>query len=114
MRRYQAVLFFLAALLLAAYPFGQFFGAPVLGSLSDDYGRKRTITFSLIVAAFCYLVTGIAIHMRYLELLILSRFATGLMEGNIAVARAMAAGDLHPCQKQAPLEKSMQQPPSPI
>lgn len=76
---------------LAAYPLGQFFGSPILGSFSDDYGRKGTITISLVVAAFCYLVTGLAIHMRYLELLILSRFAAGLMEGNIAVARAMAA-----------------------
>lgn len=76
---------------LAAYPLGQFFGAPILGSFSDDYGRKNTITVSLTIAAFCYLVTGIAIHTRYLELLILSRFAAGLMEGNIAVARAMTA-----------------------
>lgn len=76
---------------LAAYPLGQFFGAPVLGSFSDDYGRKGTITISLIIAAFCYLVTGLAIHYRDLELLIVSRFAAGLMEGNIAVARAMAS-----------------------
>ena len=76
---------------LAAYPLGQFFGSPVLGSFSDDYGRKGTITISLLVAAVCYLITGLAIHWRDLELLVISRFAAGLMEGNIAVARAMAA-----------------------
>jgi len=28
---------------LAAYPLGQFFGSPILGSLSDEYGRKKPI-----------------------------------------------------------------------
>lgn len=76
---------------LAAYPLGQFIGSPILGALSDDYGRKRLLTASLTVAALCNLLTGFAIARHQLGLLIASRFIAGLMEGNIAIARAMAA-----------------------
>lgn len=76
---------------LAAYPLGQFLGSPILGSLSDDYGRKRLLAASLGLSAICNLLTGFAIDCHFLILLILSRFAAGLMEGNIAIARAMAA-----------------------
>lgn len=76
---------------LAAYPLGQFIGSPILGSLSDDYGRKRLLAGSLLVTALCNLLSGLAIEWQHLSLLIASRFIAGLMEGNIAIARAMAA-----------------------
>jgi MFS family permease len=76
---------------LAAYPLGQFVGSPILGTLSDEYGRKQLLSLSLLIAAACYLFTGFAIAWKHLWLLIASRFMAGMMEGNIAVARAMAA-----------------------
>jgi len=76
---------------LAVYPLGQFIGSPILGALSDEYGRKRLLWGSLIISAFCNLLTGVAIVKQHLGLLILSRFLAGLMEGNVAVARAMCA-----------------------
>lgn len=76
---------------LAAYPLGQFIGSPILGALSDDYGRKPLLAWSLLISAFCNLLTGFSIAWQQLGLLILSRFLAGLMEGNIAIARAMAA-----------------------
>lgn len=76
---------------LAAYPLGQFIGSPVLGSLSDEYGRKPLMWISLLIAAFCNLLSGLAIDWQHLGWLIISRFMAGLMEGNIAIARAMAA-----------------------
>jgi MFS family permease len=81
----------LLGITLAAYPLGQFIGSPILGALSDDYGRKRMLIGSLAVTAISNLFTGFAIAWQQLELLIASRFITGLMEGNIAIARAMAA-----------------------
>lgn len=81
----------LLGITLAAYPLGQFFGSPILGALSDDYGRKWLLTGSLLMAAVCNLLTGFAIDWQHLGLLIASRFIAGLMEGNIAIARAMAA-----------------------
>ncbi len=76
---------------LAAYPIGQFIGSPILGALSDEYGRKQLLSGSLLVTGVCTLLTGIAIEKQQLVLLVLSRFGAGLMEGNIAIARAMAA-----------------------
>lgn len=76
---------------LAAYPLGQFFGSPILGSLSDDYGRKRLLAGSLFITAISNIFTGLAIEWGQLTLLIASRFIAGFMEGNIAIARAMAA-----------------------
>ena len=76
---------------LAVYPFGQFIGSPILGALSDDFGRKHLLSGSLVIASICNLFTGIAIAIESLSLLIVSRFIAGLMEGNIAIARAMCA-----------------------
>ena len=81
----------LLGITLAAYPLGQFIGSPILGALSDDYGRKKLLAGSLFLNALCNLLTGLALHWQYVELLIISRFASGLMEGNIAIARAMAS-----------------------
>ncbi len=81
----------LLGITLAAYPLGQFIGSPILGSLSDDYGRKKLLLGSLIITAICNLLTGIAIAKELLGLLIASRLAAGFMEGNIAIARAMAS-----------------------
>jgi MFS family permease len=75
---------------LAAYPLGQFIGSPILGALSDDYGRKGLLSVSLVLTGFFNLLTGFAIEGHLLWLLIVSRFAAGLMEGNVAIARAMA------------------------
>ena len=76
---------------LAAYPFGQFIGSPILGRLSDVYGRKKFLSGSLLVTSISNVFSGIAIANQQLGLLIVSRFIAGLMEGNIAIARAMAS-----------------------
>src|SRR5476651_1246308 len=59
---------------LAAYPLGQFIGSPILGALSDEYGRKQLLSVSLLITAVCYLFTGFAIEWKHLGLLIASRF----------------------------------------
>jgi MFS family permease len=81
----------LLGITLAVYPLGQFIGSPILGALSDDYGRKKLLSGSLVVTAIGNLFTGIAIAGQHLGLLIISRLIAGLMEGNVAIARAMAA-----------------------
>lgn len=82
---------FFLGITLAVYPLGQFIGSPILGSLSDEYGRKSLLSSSLVVSALCNLLTGIAIAQSHLPLLIISRLLSGFMEGNIAIARAMCA-----------------------
>ena len=76
---------------LAVYPLAQFVGAPILGALSDDYGRKPLLSGSLFLTALGNVLTGVAIARQHLGLLIVSRVIAGLMEGNVAIARAMAA-----------------------
>lgn len=95
---------FFLGLTLAAYPLGQFVGSPILGALSDDYGRKLLLAASLVISALFNLLTGIAIEWHHVGLLILSRFMTGLMEGNVAIARAMAT-DLKTISKHQSLGK---------
>jgi MFS family permease len=76
---------------LGVYPLGQFLGSPILGALSDDFGRKPLLAGSLIIAAACNFISGLALLWHNLPLLILTRFSAGMMEGNVAIARAMAA-----------------------
>ena len=76
---------------LAVYPFGQFIGSPLLGVCSDHYGRKKVLLACLLGTTLGYAFTAFAIYCNNLLLLILSRFFTGFLEGNVAIARAMAA-----------------------
>ncbi|MCK5709922.1 MAG: MFS transporter, partial [Deltaproteobacteria bacterium] len=47
---------------LAIYPVGQFFGAPVMGALSDRFGRKPVLLISLIITTICFGGLGYAIQ----------------------------------------------------
>ncbi len=75
---------------LAAYPFGQFIGSPILGGCSDRYGRKRMLMLSLFGSVLGYGLSALSLQFNWLWVLLLSRFLTGLMEGNLAIVRAMA------------------------
>lgn len=81
----------LLGLALASYPFGQFVGSALLGSLSDLYGRSKVMAASLFLASLLGFLTAAALSWGSVFLVILSRLASGFMEGNIAIARAMAA-----------------------
>lgn len=85
------MLVFLLGIALGMYPLGQFFGAPILGVLSDRFGRKKTLMISLILCVIGYIFTTIAIYLRSYVLLILFLFLTGLVEGNIAIAQGAIA-----------------------
>ncbi|MCA0894655.1 MFS transporter [Microbulbifer agarilyticus] len=80
---------------LAVFPIGLLIGSSVLGALSDQFGRRRTLVLTLILAAAGYVLAALALSWQNFMLFIVARFVTGLCEGNIAIARAMAA-DLHP------------------
>lgn len=78
-------------LFLAAFPLAQFFGAPILGELSDSKGRKKALLLSLFFVSVGYLISAISIMEKNLVLLFVSRIVTGLFSGNLAVCMAAIA-----------------------
>lgn len=78
-------------IVIAMYPLGQFFGAPILGKLSDNYGRKPAMICSLFCASIAYLLIAFSLQQKSLTLLIVSRLIAGICEGNVAIARSSAA-----------------------
>lgn len=79
---------FVIGLLSAAYPIFQFIGAPILGRLSDRYGRKPVLVISQIGTFIGFLVMGFA---NSLFMLFLSRIIDGISGANIATAQAAIA-----------------------
>lgn len=76
--------YILYGFLIASYPFMQFFGAPVLGALSDRHGRKPIILISLIGTLIGYLVFAQAVNSHNLIIIFLARMLPGFTGGNIS------------------------------
>lgn len=72
----------------AAYPAMQVIGAPLLGRLSDRYGRKPILLISQIGTFLGFILLGLA---DSLPLLFASRILDGLSGGNISTAQAIIA-----------------------
>lgn len=81
--------YMLLGLLIAVYPIGQFLATPILGQLSDKYGRKKILAISLLGTALSYVLFAFAIITKNIPLLFFSRFFDGITGGNISVAQAM-------------------------
>jgi DHA1 family tetracycline resistance protein-like MFS transporter len=79
---------FQLSFLLSAYPLAQFFASPILGSLSDRFGRRPILFISKLGSVVAYLILAFA---RSFPLLLLSRLIDGSTGGNIPVARAYIA-----------------------
>lgn len=73
---------------LSVFPVALFFGATLLGSLSDQLGRKKVLIFCLLGAILSYFLAGVAIDLKLVPLLILSRFLAGLTAGSMPIAQA--------------------------
>ncbi|MBP2681136.1 MAG: major facilitator superfamily transporter, partial [Candidatus Krumholzibacteriota bacterium] len=71
--------------LVATYAAGQLIGAPILGRLSDRFGRRPVLLVSIFgtFAGFLMLATA-----QSLFVLFLSRALDGVTGGNISVAQA--------------------------
>ncbi|MCA9882737.1 MAG: MFS transporter [Anaerolineaceae bacterium] len=72
-------------LLLSSYALAQLIGAPILGRLSDQYGRRPVLIVSTLGTFAGLLMVAFAGDLR---LLFLSRIIDGLTGGNISVAQA--------------------------
>ncbi len=77
---------FTIGLLGATYPMLQFLGAPVLGRLSDRYGRRPVLLISQVGTLAGFILLGLS---NQLWMLFLSRAIDGISGANIATAQAV-------------------------
>lgn len=75
-------------LLSGSYSLFQFIAGPILGRLSDRYGRKKLLIISQLGSMAGYVLLAIA---GSLPLLFLSRIIDGTTGGNISIAQAYMA-----------------------
>ena len=75
-------------ILQATYPMMQFVGAPILGRLSDRFGRKPVLIVSQIGTLAGFILLGFA---NSLPLLFISRIIDGLSGANMSTAQAAIA-----------------------
>lgn len=80
-------------LLFSIFSICQFVGAPVLGALSDRFGRRPILIFSQLGSAAGYVLLGVAALGRWdpgtrLLLVYVSRIVDGFTGGNVSTAQA--------------------------
>lgn len=83
--------------LMFTYALMQFLFAPVMGNLSDAYGRRRVLLLALTGLAIDYAIMGLAPSLLWL---FIGRFIAGMFGANFAVANAYIA-DISPPEKRA-------------
>ena len=80
-----------------AFGFANFFGSPVLGALSDKYGRRPVLLLGFCGLAVTFFATALA---TAIWMLIVARLVGGLMQANAAVCNAYVA-DITPPELRA-------------
>jgi DHA1 family tetracycline resistance protein-like MFS transporter len=84
----------LLGIALMVNPLGLLIGSAVLGAVSDRFGRRRILLVTAVGGALGHALTAAAFVAESYPLFLLARFATGLLEGNGAIMRAMLAEKL--------------------
>src|SRR5437764_3900444 len=80
-------------LLFAVFSLCQLVAAPALGDLSDRYGRRPVLVFSLAGTVISFVMLAVA---HSIALLFAARIVDGLSGGNISTARAYVADVTEP------------------
>lgn len=88
---------FEVGLILTVYALAQFLFTPILGALSDRYGRKKIIFTSLCIEVISFALTALA---GSLPMLLIARAVGGIGASNIGSAQAVVS-DVTPPEKRA-------------
>jgi len=72
-------------IVVASFPLAQLVGVPMMGALSDRFGRKPLLVISQITTCLSFVLLGLA---GSLQMIILSRVIDGLFGANISTAQA--------------------------
>ncbi len=78
-------------IMLALFSLGQFIAAPIIGQLSDRYGRKKLLIISIIGTVIGQALFAVGIFFKILPLLFFVRLFTGITTGNVVIAQASVA-----------------------
>jgi DHA1 family tetracycline resistance protein-like MFS transporter len=89
----------LAGLITALFGLMQFIASPILGELSDVYGRKRLLTLGVGVLALSQLLFGFGIEVKSVVLLLIARTIAGFAAANFAIAQATIADVTTPAER---------------
>ena len=76
---------FVVGLILTSFSLFQFISAPIMGRLSDHYGRKPLLIFSQLSTFLSFIILGLA---GSLKMIFLSRIVDGLLGSNFTIAQA--------------------------
>lgn len=80
--------YILFGLVIGIFMLCWFFGAAILGNLSDQVGRKKSLLICLFGAFLGYLLSALAVTLHSLSLLIIGRMIAGFTAGSQPIAQA--------------------------
>ncbi len=87
---------FQTSLLFSIYAIAQFFATPIIGKLSDRFGRKPLLIISLAGTVIANLIAGTA---TTASVLFVARFLDGITGGNASVAQAIISDVTTPANR---------------
>lgn len=82
---------FLFGITLGCFTLTMIISAPFLGDLSDHYGRKKVLIYSLLGTFLALVISALGVTWHSIALLILGRCAAGFAAGSQPIAQAAIA-----------------------